>query len=145
MSTAVRSWMFALSLLFVGSCASTTAFDQSAQTLVESLAGKNDNVVRLTIHAIPDGGTEYMAIASTLASKLGQPSDPEDLQAIESGELVVLDEPGGIDVTVPIQSKDGRFTAATGVTMDAAMGRDAAIKVAKEIAAQIDRDLAAPR
>jgi hypothetical protein len=140
MSIALRSAMFALCIFFLGSCASPTS-ESNAQTIVETLAGKNDNVVRLTVHAVPEGGTDYKAIASTLASKLNAPSDPEDLQAIESGEVVVLEEPGAFDVTVPIQSKDGKFTAAAGVTMNAAMGRDAAVEAAKEIAAQIDRDL----
>ena len=145
MSSTIRFSVFALSLLFLGSCASTTALDPSAQTLLESLASKNGNVVRLTVHAIPAGGADYKAVASTLASKLGKSSDPEDLKAIKSGEVVVLEESGGIDVTVPIQSKGGRYTAAAGVTMKSAMGRDAAIQAAKAIATQIDRGLATPR
>jgi hypothetical protein len=145
MSTAIRSAFFALGLFFLASCASTSALDQNAQALLETLAAKNENVVRLTVHAVPAGEKDYKAVASTLESKLGQPSDPEDLKAIESGEVVVLEESGAIDVTVPIQNEGGRFTAATGVTMNSAMGRDAAIEAAKAIAAEIDRDLSKAR
>ena len=141
MYSAARTAVFALTLLPLCSCGATPAPDPAAQTLVESIAGKHDNVVRLTVHAIPSGGSDYKAVASTLSSKLGQPSDPEDLKAIKSGEVVVLDESGAIDVTIPIRMKDGRPTAAAGVTMKAGMDRDAAIVAAKAIATEIDRGL----
>ena len=140
MTSPIGSATLALSLFLLGSCAAT-APDPSAQTLVESLAGKNENIVRLTVHAIPAGGADYTAVASTLASKLGKPSDPEDLQAIRGGEVVVLDEPGAIDVTVPIRMRDGAHTAAAGVTMNASMGRDAAIVAARSIATEIEKGL----
>ena len=141
MSCAPRCSVFVLTLAFLASCETTAPLDSKAQTLVESLAGKNDNIVRLTVHAIPAGETDYKAVASTLASKLGKPSDPEDLEAIQTGEMVVLDEPGGIDVTIPIGMKDGKHTVAAGVTMKAGMGREAAIAAAKAIAAEVDLGL----
>jgi hypothetical protein len=136
MSCALRCAVFALGLFLLGSCAS--APDPKTQSLVDSLVGKHGNVVRLTVHAIPAGGTEYQAVASSLASKRGKASDPEDLKAMHEGEIVVLDEPGGIDVTVPILEKDGKHTAAAGVTLKNVMGREAAIVAAKAIAMEID-------
>ena len=111
----------ALSAALLASCAETTAPDPAAQTVIETLATKNANVVRLTVHAIPTGGTDYKAVASTLSSKLGKVSDPEDLRAIQSGEVVVLEEPGGVDVTVPIGKQNGKHTAAVGVTSGSAL------------------------
>ena len=139
-SSTVRSAMFALLLFPLGSCA-TTAPDPAAQTLVETLAGKHENLVRLTVHAIPSGGEEYTAVASTLPSKLGAASDPEDLKAIKTGEMVVLEEPGGIDVTIPIGMKDGAYTVAAGVTMKTGMTRNEAIVAARAIAAELDQSM----
>lgn len=136
-----RSAVLALSLMSLVSCATTTALDPNAQSLVESIAGANDNVLRLSVHAIPAGETGYKAVASTSAAKLNKVSDPEDLKAIETGEIQVLDEPGGIDVTVPIGMQNGKHTVAAGVTLKAGMGREAAIAAAKAIASQLDGGL----
>lgn len=144
MSIISRSLLFTLSLFLFGACSSTPASDSAAQAVVDSIAAKHENVLRLTIHAIPDGEADYKFIASTLASKLGLPSDPEDLEAIETGQVVVLEEPGGIDVTVPIRIRDGKATAATGVTLEASMGREAAVAAANAIAAEIDRTWSGP-
>lgn len=140
MSTNSRAVICALGLFLFSACSPTEASESNAQAVVDAIAAKNESILRLTIHAMPAGETEYVFAASTLASKIGQPSDPEDLQAIETGEVVVLEETGGIDVTVPIRLREGKHTAAAGVTMDASMGQEAAVKAATAIAAEIDRD-----
>lgn len=137
MSSSRRSVLFAF-VLGLGACA-TTAPDPNAQSIVESLASTHPAVVRLTLHAIPQGGTDYVAVASTSEAKLGRRSDPEDMRAMESGEVIVLDEAAGTDVTVPIRYKDGEYVAAVGVTIDGSMEREAAIAQGKAIAAAIDR------
>ena len=139
MSRASCGTVLMLALCLIVSCVS--APDPLAQSLVESIASRNKDIVRLSVHAIPDGGTEYMAVASTSSEKLGKPSDPEDLQAVETGEIIVLDEPGGIDVTVPILRFEGEATAAAGVTVNADLGRDAAIQLAQEVAVQIEQGM----
>jgi len=133
--------VLALSLVVLGSCARTPAPDPDAQELVEAIAGRNDKVVRLTVHAMLPGKTSYMAVASTSSKKRGQPSDPEDLRAIRTGQVIVMNEPGGIDVTVPIAMKNGAYTAVAGVTMSDSMDREAAIAAAKNIAAEVERGL----
>jgi len=141
MADILRPATIALSLFVFGSCTSTKAPDPAAQTLVESVAASHQDIVRLTVHAVPTGEQDYKAVASTLASKLGQPSDPEDLKAIRTGEVVVLEESGGLDVTVPIRLQNGRHTAAAGVTIKAGIARDAAIAEAKAIASELERGL----
>ena len=143
MTIILRPAAIALTLVFFGSCAAPKAPDPTAQSLVESVAANNKDVVRLTVHAIPAGEKDYKAVASTLASKLGQPSDAEDLKAINTGEVVVLEESAGLDVTVPIRMQGGRHTAAAGVTIKSGVAREAAITQAKAIAAEIDRGLTA--
>lgn len=111
--------------------------DADTQTLVEQLAGENPDIVRLSVHAIPDGGDKMHAIASTAADKRGTMSDPEDMRAVESGETIVLEEGAGTDVTVPILQQNGAYTAAAGVTLKG-NDREAAIATAKAIAGKIE-------
>jgi hypothetical protein len=85
--------------------------------------------VRLTLHAVPEGKTECTQVASTAKKRRGKPSDPEDLEAMKTGRQVVLDEPGAIDVTVPILRKGNKPTAVAGVTLRAAEGADRAALV----------------
>ena len=78
-------------------------------------------------------------IASTMKERRGKPSDPEDLQAMKSGQEVVLDESGAIDVTVPILKKSGKATAVAGVTLRAEEGADrgALVQKARGIAQEL--------
>lgn len=105
-----------LVLLFAGCGSTANAPSPEVQTIVEATAKKYPDVMRLTVHRVPAGGSDYVAVASTAADKLGRKSDPEDLRAMESGEIVVLDENGATDVTVPVLEQGGKYTAAVGVT-----------------------------
>lgn len=123
-------------------CASTRVCTScaDAQALVESVARQNPECTRLTLHCAMAGGTK--CCASTLAAKVGQPSDREDLEAIQTGRPVVLDETGALDVTVPIREQEGRFHAACGVTLKSAgMTREQAVTKATAIAAAVDKGL----
>lgn len=139
MSYPLRHALLALTLLPLASCAS--APDPEAQSLVQSIANKNADVVRLTVHAVPAGATKYKAVASTSSAKLGKPSDPEDLKAMQTGDVVVLEETGGIDVTVPILMKQGKHCATAGVTVKESVGKDAAIALARKIAGEIEQGM----
>jgi hypothetical protein len=126
-----------LSIVFAASCGVFRRDEfHEAQQLVDALSQRYQEITRLTIHAAPEGESECRVIASTDPVRRGTSSDPEDKQAIASGEIVVLDEPGAVDVTVPILPLDGKFTAAVGVTLRQPEGRDKAATVAraKEIA-----------
>lgn len=133
-----------LLLSTLSSCASGR-MDSEAQTLIDSMAATHPDVTRLTLHAMPSGASKFYAIASTSTKKRGGPSDPEDMQAMESGEVVTLLEESGVDVTVPIQMRDGKHREAVGVTMSISVNRAAAIEQAKKIAAAIDKARSARR
>lgn len=123
----------------------TSAADFSdAQKVLDGVASKHTNVKRLTLHAVPAGG-ECTQIASTMASRRGKPSDPEDLEALSTGKEVVLDEEGAIDVTVPILMKDGKPTAVAGVTLAMAEGadREKLIGEARAIAQELAQGISA--
>lgn len=116
------------------------------QTVVDETAKKHPDIVRLTVHSAPDGKDAY-AVASTMPAKIGQPSDKEDVQAIQSGQTIVLDEPNALDVTVPALQKDGKYTTAIGVTLKATAGADKnALKAkATEIANSVASAIAAKK
>ena len=126
--------MRVLSLLFaatLGACASTKSPYPAAQDIVDGVAAKHPELVRLTLHAVPDGKSECTQLASTVAERRGKPSDPEDLKAMKTGQQVVLDESGAIDVTVPILRVNGKATAVAGVTLSHSEGADRAAQISK--------------
>jgi hypothetical protein len=133
-----------LVLLAAGCSSTSSAPCKDTQAAVESVAKQHPDCVRLTVHAVPPSGGSHVAVASTMASKLGKPSDPEDLKAMQTGEAVLLDEPGAIDVTLPIMQKDGKWNAACGVTLKAATGADRQqlVAKAKQIASAVEAAMA---
>ena len=88
-----------------------------AQALVERIVSAHPEIVRLTIHAVPDGEEHSRIIACNLKEKIGKSSDPEDLEAMKTGKTIVLKEGDNLDVTVPIYDKAGKPVAATGITL----------------------------
>jgi len=122
-------------LLFVIVLAACASMKKSpypaAQEIVDGVAAKHPELVRLTLHAVPEGKTDCTQVASTLKGRRGKPSDPEDLKAMKTGQQVVLDEPGAIDVTVPILRQSGKATAVAGVTLRVEEGADRAALVNK--------------
>ena len=107
-----------------------------AQQLVSAVAQRYTEVIRLTLHTVPSGETELRTIASTDPARVGRPSDPEDVQAMRSGEEVVLEESEAIDVTVPVLQLQGAATAVVGGTLrhPAGRAREATVLRAREIA-----------
>lgn len=127
-------------LAFAAACKKEpAAAAETQQQIVERVARENPDVVRLTVHAA-SGGKDMTVVASTAPDKLGKPSDKEDHEAVQKGDVVVLEESGALDVTVPILQRDGRWTAAAGVTLKPAAGaaRDATVNRAKEIAKAVE-------
>jgi hypothetical protein len=88
-----------------------------AQKLVDELAAKHPELVRIGLHLTPPTGSENIVIASNVPAKVGQKSDPEDLQAMRTGRPVVLKEAGNIDVTLPFHDTSQRVIGAIGLTL----------------------------
>ncbi|MCB9885661.1 MAG: hypothetical protein H6838_09225 [Planctomycetes bacterium] len=129
-------------LFVVAACHSTPAAPcPDTQAVVTKVAAAHGDVLRLTVHAVPPGGGAMCGIASTSPERLGRVSDSEDHRAIDTGEIVVLDEPGAVDYSVPVRQKDGKFTAVVGVTLksggDPAALRASAVAIAAEVAGQM--------
>lgn len=125
----------------------TAPGNPAAQSAIEATAKMHPDVVRLTVHMAPTAGAASMAVASTAADKVGKASDKEDLQAMETGQPVVMEEKDAVDVTVPAMQKDGKWTAAIGVTLKAAAGADkeALKKKATEIASAVEKAIGAAK
>lgn len=111
-----------------------------AQEILLSTAARHAEVVRLTLHAIPAGEKELHVVASTLLSRLGTPSDPEDAVAFRGELEIVLTEGDNTDVTLPIKNSAGKVVAVTGVTVKGA--REPGIALARSIADELARNLA---
>lgn len=129
-----------LSCLLFSCTATPKAPCVDTQRVVESVAVLHPECLRLSVHSVPPGGGSRVAIASTDPERLGRPSDPEDLEAMRSGQTIVLDEPGALDVTVPITRRGNVWAAACGVTMrvDAATDRAQLRARAEQIAKSIE-------
>ena len=80
--------------------------------------------------------------ASTDSLRVGTASDPEDVSAMASGEAIILEVGGAIDVTMPILQTDGKWTTVCGVTMERNdMDREQVIANAKTIAMAVKNEL----
>ncbi|HLU38371.1 MAG TPA: hypothetical protein VK081_03240 [Planctomycetota bacterium] len=120
-------------------CETTATGSSGAQQLVEQVAANHPDVARLTLHARPAGSTQLMAVASTSSAKRNRPSDPEDVQALERGEEVVLQEGDHVDVTLPMTDVDGSRSWVAGVTLrPEGRSREEVVARARAIAAELD-------
>ena len=114
-----------------------------AQRLVDQLAAKHPELVRIGLHVTPPNRSHNIIVASNVAAKIGQKSDPEDLQAMRTGKPVVLREQGNFDVTLPLHDSSGNVMGAIGLTIRPAAGeqesgaRQRAQKIARELEGQI--------
>lgn len=138
---------FLLVISLLGGCAATccgSCSSTDAQAVVEAVAQANPDCTRLTVHCTPAGAAGPIACASTAPAKKDKPSDPEDVKAMATGQTVVLEEGGALDVTVPICAKDGKYLAACGVTLKTAgMSRDQVVAKATSIAKEVEGKLGA--
>ena len=132
--------------LLVGGCQSAPSgpcagcASPGTQAIVDAVAKDHPELLRLTVHGKPEGCDQYCAIASTLPEKVCKPSDPEDLQAMANGKVVVLQEAGGADVTVPVMKKGARWESAVGVTFkpNAELGNEQFVALATAIAKVVE-------
>ena len=132
-----------LTAILLTSCSSPsprTNF-RDAQRLVDDLAARHDDLVRLTIHAVPTGRKSSRIIACNLPEKIGQPSDPEDIEAMHTGRTIVLREGDNLDVTAPLTDRLGKPVAAAGITLKCppTADQDTLTAQAKTIADQLSQ------
>ena len=114
-----------------------------AQILVDELAARHPDLVRIGMHVTPPQGSANRIIASNIAEKIGQKSDPEDLKAMASGEPVVLKEKENLDVTLPLHDAPGKVIGAIGLTFKLRAGekQEEAVRRARAMAGEIEKQI----
>lgn len=134
-----------VSILFLGLAACSTPGKEhakypEAQRIVEDVASRHSEIVRLTVHAVPSQAKSSRVIASNLSTKLDDASDPEDIKAMETKQSVTLKEGDHLDYTAPVIDASGKAIAAVGVTVkganEAAM-RTSAETIARELSSAL--------
>jgi len=112
-----------------------------AQRLVDELAKKHPELVRIGLHVTPPGNSDNIIVASNVAAKLGQKSDPEDLQAMKTGRPVVLKEGENFDVTLALHDATSKIIGAIGLTLKPAAGEHegGATRRARAIAGELEK------
>lgn len=136
----------AILLTVLASCAATDsqrpdAHSSSAQAVVDRFASQHAEIARLSIHAIHPGESRARIIASTVAGRIGELSDPEDVRSLATGEAIVLQEGLNLDYTAPALDAQGRTLAVIGITISGTS--DGQFARAKELAQQIEAELRA--
>jgi 3-keto-disaccharide hydrolase len=114
-----------------------------AQKLVDDLAKKYPDLVRIGLHLTPPGTSDNIIVASNIPAKIGQKSDPEDLKAMEAGKTVVLKEGDNFDVTLPLHDAAGRAIGAIGLTFPPRQGESEVevLKRANTIAHEFEQQI----
>lgn len=127
-----------------GSASASPAAKIYAQQLVEQLAARHPELVRIGMHVTPPGKADNMIIASNVADKVGQKSDPEDLQAMNTGQPVVLKEGKNFDVTLPLHDAAGKIIGAIGLTFRPRAGekKTDAARRARAMASEAEKRIA---
>ncbi len=114
-----------------------------AQKLVDELAAKHPDLVRIGLHLTPPNRADNIIVACNIAARIGQKSDPEDLKAMQTGKPVVLKEEGNFDVTLPLHTASGKVIGAIGLTFKPQGNEQesAAAERAKKMAAEVEKQI----
>jgi hypothetical protein len=114
-----------------------------AQKLVDELAAKHPDLVRIGLHLTPPNRADNIIVACNIAARIGQKSDPEDLKAMQTGKPVVLKEEGNFDVTLPLHTASGKVIGAIGLTFKPQGNEQesSAAERAKKMAAEVEKQI----
>ncbi len=89
-----------------------------AQVLVDEIIAKHPELVSITIHAIPPGGTEYTMIAGTFPDRIGNESSPGDVITAKKGVTQVESKWGTenwghkVSIVAPLKNAKGEYLPA---------------------------------
>jgi hypothetical protein len=127
-----------------GSASASPAGKIYAQRLVEELAARHPELVRIGMHVTPPGKPDNVIIACNMPERIGQKSDPEDLKAITTGEPVALKEDNKFDVTLPLHDAAGKIIGAIGLTFSPRAGERQmdAVRRSRAMAREVEKRIA---
>ena len=93
---------------------------EGIQNRIEILVEKDHRIVRLSFIALAPDNT-YRHVASSLKARIGTAAHEEDLDVIESGVVVILEEDykdvGALDITYPVHDPTGKILGLIGYTV----------------------------
>ena len=127
-----------------GSASASPAGKIYAQRLVDELAARHPELVRIGLHVTPPNRSDNVIIACSVPERIGRKSDPEDLEALKAGQPVVLKEGENFDVTLPLHDAAGKTIGAIGLTLKPRPGEqnaDAARR-ARAMAREVEKQIA---
>jgi hypothetical protein len=87
------------------------------QAFIDSVVAQDPQIEELCIYATPAGSENIIRIASNDLGIIGQPADPEDLEAMHKNKMITLKDPDdstNTDITYPI-NVNGKPVAVGGV------------------------------
>ncbi len=127
-----------------GSASASPAGKTYAQRLVEEIAARHPELVRIGMHVTPPDKSDNIIIACNVPERIGQKSDPEDLKAMKTGQPVVLKEGKNFDVTLPLHDAAGNTIGSIGLTFRPRAGEKAAdaARRARAMAREIEKHIA---
>ncbi len=108
------------------SASEPTAGKTYAQRLVDKLAARHPELVRIGMHVTPLNKTDNIIIACNQPERIGRKSDPEDLKAMRTGQPVVLKEGKNFDMTLPLHDAAGNTIGSIGLTFSPRTGEQEA-------------------
>jgi iron complex outermembrane receptor protein len=114
-----------------------------AQQLVDQAVAKNPDLLILSIHASPEGGTDYPIIASNVG-RIGKKADERIAKVIETGQPVTTPSAEAaqrIEVAVRLQDRAGKTVGAITAVYPYKQGdsESVALKKAEDLAQEIGK------
>jgi hypothetical protein len=128
----------------LGSTSASAAEKIYAQRLVDKLTADHPDLLRVALHITPPKESDNLIIACNLPERIGRKSDPEDLEAMRTGQPILLREGKDFDVTLPLHEAAGTTIGAIGLTFKPLPGEQdpAATRRARAMAGQIEKQIA---
>ncbi len=126
-----------------GSASASPSARIYAQRLVEELAARHPELVRIGMHVTPPSKSDNIIIACNVPERIGQKSEPEDLKAMKTGQPVVLKEGKNFDVTLPLHDAAGNTIGSIGLTFRPRAGEQEAdaARRARAMAREIEKHI----
>jgi iron complex outermembrane receptor protein len=118
-----------------------------AQSLVDRISARHPELLQVDIHAVPPGSQASVIVAAKDRSRVGKPSDPDDIEVARTGQpRVEINRVGNnnVEVEVPLLSVTRETVGAIELTFPYVAGtdRDALLQKANDIADEFRRRIA---
>lgn len=93
------------------------AYKMRGQALVDAMMAKHPELLNMTFHGVPPGGTEYTMFAGSFPDRIGKVSGPDDIMVHQMSRIMIetrykpTDNPRKFVVLVPLRDIAGSDVA----------------------------------